>query len=83
MKEIVEFFELGGQKIGPSILGLAVGSAFVIGATYALLKIKGMPGGLFDGVKVGANCGFCRPFWISFGAGIVGTILLVKVITHD
>lgn len=80
MQNIVEFFERLGAKIGPAPLGLIVGSVGVITATYALMRIKGINGGPFDGIKIGAGCGFCRPFWLGVGLGIIGTIMITYTV---
>ncbi|MCL6572704.1 MAG: hypothetical protein K6T88_13640 [Bacillus sp. (in: Bacteria)] len=65
-----------------AVLGLVVGTAGVVLATYGLLKGKGMPGGLLDGVKVGANCPVCRAFWTSVGIAIIGTIWTTYAMTR-
>lgn len=83
MREIVEFFErmLGTQpKRNAALLGLGVGTTGVIAATYALMRIKGIQGGLFDGVKIGAGCPICRSFWTGVGLGVIGTIWATHVI---
>lgn len=81
MRQVVEFLEQIGLKIGPTTLGLAAGALFVVGATYGLMKIKNMEGGILNGIKIGANCSFCRPFWMAFGVGIIGTVLVARAAT--
>lgn len=88
MKAIVDFFEslvgIGGQpKRNAAILGLAVGAAGVVGATYALMRIKGMSGKILDGVKIGAGCPICRSFWTGVGLGVIGIIWFTYLVERN
>jgi hypothetical protein len=38
------------------------------------MRLKGIPGGPLDGVKIGASCPYCRYFWTGVGLGVMATI---------
>jgi hypothetical protein len=75
MRGIVEFFENAFPT--PKVkfwLGVGVGALGVVGATYVLMRLKGIPGKAIDGVKIGAACPHCRYFWTGVGLGGIATI---------
>ncbi len=85
MVEFVERTFVSGEnpKRNAAILGLFVGAGGVILATYGLLKIKGMSGGIFEGIKVGAGCPICRSFWTGVGTAIIWTVWLTYVLIRN
>lgn len=84
MKAIVEFFEQTfATPKAKLFLGMAVGTVGVIAATYALMKIKGIEGGALDGIKIGAGCPHCRMFWTGVGAGVIGIVWGIYLISSQ